>query len=294
MNKPAYFLSSLARLTSPNALRCANCGSRRSEAVARKYGIFTLRRCTDCRLLFRAPVDPPGHGEEFYQEEYAEGVTTDMPSPEALEELKRSRFAGTNADYTARIELLRSLGLSEGARIFEFGCSWGYGAWQMAQAGFEVEAYELSRPRRTYAERNLEVRAHDRFPIEAENAFDAVFSAHVLEHVPSPETVLNEAFAMVKPGGLVITIVPNGGAEARQANPGAWMLAWGAVHPNMIDSEFLKRVFGDRPNALLSTDGARKLGEDEEALLQPFLAEDRSVVGNLSGSELIAIARRPG
>ena len=60
-------------------------------------------------------------------------------------QLLSTRFAGEEKNYAGYIAVLHALGVAEGARMLDFGCSWGYGSWQLAQAGFAVEAFEISR-----------------------------------------------------------------------------------------------------------------------------------------------------
>jgi hypothetical protein len=293
VHNKAYLLASLARAATPGSATCPNCGSRESTIVARKYVVFALRRCRECQLQFRAPTDAPTHNDKFYQDEYSEGMTTEVPDAATLEELKRTKFRGTDRHYERRIDLVRGLGISDGARIFDFGCSWGYGSWQFAQAGFQVESFELSRPRRAFAIDHLGVRAHDQFPLqsEANGRFDVFFSSHVLEHVPSPSTVLEAAFKMVRPGGFVITIVPNGSEAARATAPDAWRTAWGSVHPNFLDERYFRHAFGSRPYVMTSSDGQTGPSERDRGAMAALTDASATEVGDLSLFELIAIAK---
>ncbi len=50
----------------------------------------------------------------------------------------------------------------------------------------------------------------------AQESFDAVFCINVLEHVPAPGRLMEEAARVLRPGGLFFAITPNGGV--------AWLL----------------------------------------------------------------------
>src|SRR2546422_477816 len=74
--------------------------------------------------------------EAFYQADSEQGFTTDMPSEQELAALKASQFANHEKNYTDYIAVLGALGIGIGAKVFDFGCSWGYGSYQLAQAGW--------------------------------------------------------------------------------------------------------------------------------------------------------------
>ncbi len=141
-------------------------------------------RCEACGLLYRRPQEPEGFAERFYQEEYQSALTTALPEPDALETMLASAFRGTEKDLGDKIETFRALGLPAGARILDYGSSWGYGVWQLNVAGYQAEGFEVSRPRAGYGRRSLGVTIHTDTSQLAKNAYDAVFTNHVLEHVP--------------------------------------------------------------------------------------------------------------
>jgi 2-polyprenyl-3-methyl-5-hydroxy-6-metoxy-1,4-benzoquinol methylase len=167
-----------------------------------------------------------------------------------LESLLQSRFIGSEKDYSTYITVLKALGVAYGQRVLDFGCSWGYGSWQLAAAGFQVTAYEISRPRCKYAREKLGVDAHEKLETLRESNFDVFFSAHVLEHVPSIRDVVEFALTKLRPGGLFIAFTPNGSEAFRQRQPKAWQKLWGMVHPNFPDSLFYRALF---PNSLLAS-----------------------------------------
>lgn len=294
MGKIAYLVRSVAATANRERHRCPNCGSQDSRLVERKYVVTMLRRCDACLLMFRAPTDAPDHGDVFYNEDYTQGFTTDLPSPEALQALIDSRFAGSEKDYSRYIRLLHDAGVQPGARVFDFGCSWGYGSHQFAQAGFDTLSYELSRERGRYGAEKLGVRLVDDFDAwantaEAEGSHDVFFSSHVLEHVPSPGSVLRLARRVVKPGGLIVTLTPNGSLAAK-VHP-RWSNQWGDVHPNFLDDVYWNHALQDCPRILGSSPVT--LDAAAKATLDGSEPETRSV-NDLSGSELCCIARTPG
>lgn len=243
MSKFEYFLFCASKLLSPSRSACPSCGSSDTAGVQRKYLVSQLRRCHGCGLLFRAPTATAEENAAFYQEKYSQGFTTECPDGQELARLKACRFAGTEKDYSTYLGVLAALGVSPSARILDFGCSWGYGSWQLRERGYRVTSFEISKPRCRYAREKLGLDAHDSLEAIEGRDFDVFFSAHVLEHVPSVSAALEFARSRVKPGGLFVAFTPNGSDPFRRRDPHAWRQLWSMVHPNFLDDVFYRKTF---------------------------------------------------
>jgi 2-polyprenyl-3-methyl-5-hydroxy-6-metoxy-1,4-benzoquinol methylase len=242
ITKACYFSEALGAWISGKGNACPSCGSISHNIIDRKWLVTTLRRCPKCKLLHRAPCTPKEKQREFYQKTYEQGFTTDMPLDDELARLVEREFRNTPRDYTGYINLLWSLGVQRGAHILEFGCSWGYGAWQLMKAGFEIAAYEISQPRCQYARDKLGIRAHENLASIKEK-YDVVFSAHVLEHVDSVESSISAQLERLRPEGLLVAITPNGSSVYRKTRPNDFHHLWGSVHPQLLDEQFLFHRF---------------------------------------------------
>lgn len=252
----SYLGKCLGSYLSPERFICVNCGSSDNTVVSRKYLITSLRRCGNCGLQFRAPTDDPVSNLDYYETKYSFGFTTDMPSDEELAKLIESDFAGEK-NWSYYNGILKELGLQQGARLFDFGCSWGYGSYQMSQAGYAVTAFEIAPTRRSYAEQKLNVSVISNMEAAIQNpelagAFDCFFSSHVIEHVPFPSRVFEYADALLKPDGIFVSFTPNGSEAAKLASPD-WNRWWGEVHPNAIDDTFLDSAFRKVPRIVGSS-----------------------------------------
>jgi 2-polyprenyl-3-methyl-5-hydroxy-6-metoxy-1,4-benzoquinol methylase len=238
MSKLKYLQRSLVAQFRRSRFYCPSCGSNSSRIIERKLIITQLRRCTECKLMFRTPTDDPTANASFYENEYAQGFTTEVPSDSELATLTESNFAGTEKDYSYYISVLYQLGFQPGARVFDYGCSWGYGSYQLAKVGFDVTSFEIAPSRRRYAEQKLgvsTVSSMDEVADRLAGKFDCFFSAHVLEHVPSPVQTFTYAMRLLKMRGLFVSFTPNGSQEHRAASP-QWSKLWGEVHPNFVNS----------------------------------------------------------
>ena len=236
-----YFLWALKRaLGNGVADVCPACGGSHLRIVRRKYGVTALRECGGCRLRFRTPKDDPGSAEAFYVDEvYKQGFTTDLPSDLELEGILAGHFVGTELDFAHRIKAISVAGLEQGSRILDFGSSWGYGSWQLTQAGYQVYSYEIGRARANYAREKLKCTTVSDLQ-NLEGSVDCFFSSHVIEHLPNPNLLFDAAEKTLRPGGLLACFCPNGAVERERKHPDEYHSNWGKVHPIMLTPDFMK------------------------------------------------------
>lgn len=221
---------------------CPNCGSRTSLRRDRK-GFHELLQCSDCALLYRWPYETQKEMTRFYQRDYQQaGLTTDLPDQASLSELMATGFRGSEKDFARVVELLEALSVPTGARILDFGANWGYGVWQLQQAGFSTIGFELSEPRASYS-KNLGVEVFtDWSEIESRAPFDVVFSSHVLEHTSDPAEALQRQLEVVSREGWLIAFFPNGSEAFQKADRTAFHRLWGRVHPVMLNEFFIRNI----------------------------------------------------
>jgi 2-polyprenyl-3-methyl-5-hydroxy-6-metoxy-1,4-benzoquinol methylase len=230
--------------------------------------------------MFRFPKDSSQTNHAFYQREYQQGFTTDCPDDETLERLKQQRFLGSPKDYTTYLNVLSAAGGQPGQVVFDFGASWGYGSWQLAQAGYRVYSYEISQPRARYATEKLGCTMVDA-PDEVPEKVDFFFSAHVIEHLPNPGILWDIAQRTIKDTGTIMLFMPNG--EPRRSIPAKqYHQLWGQVHPLLLTA-----------NALMMM--AQRYGFTGCAYSSPYdLGQIESrLPGTLDGNELLLLAWRP-
>ena len=284
ISKINYFLTSAGKLLAGRGLTCPSCGSAESTVVCRKYFVTAIRRCFVCQILFKSPTATAEENQSFYQSEYSEGFITDMPSRDQLEKLKASGFKGSDKDYHKYLEVLAAIGHKVGDSLFDYGCSWGYGSWQFAQADYTVSAYEISVPRCEYAKTNLGINSHSRLE-NVRGPFDIFFSAHVLEHVPSISKSIDFVKKVVRPGGWFVAFTPNGSNAFKERCPMAWKNSWGLVHPNLLDDKFYSNAFKSDTYLLASSP------YDLESIKRWASSPQDSISLDLSGNELLIIAK---
>lgn len=256
-----YLLTCIRKQIMNKGFFCPSCGSKKSVIVSRKYFVTTLNRCENCKLLFRLPVTTSEENSSFYQEEYSQGFTTDCPTESLLKNLVKNKFLGGEKDYSEYIKVIKAAGGDRGNRLFDFGCSWGYGSWQFMQKGFDVESFEISKSRANYARNKLGVKVHSSLS-GVTGLFDIFFSSHVIEHVPSVKDAIDFGMSILKPGGLFVAFTPNGSFDFYEKDSNAWNKLWGQVHPNFLDDEYYMETF--RGKQLLISSNPYQIKKIEE------------------------------
>jgi 2-polyprenyl-3-methyl-5-hydroxy-6-metoxy-1,4-benzoquinol methylase len=284
--KLKYLFTCIRKHISSEGFSCPSCGCVESKVVARKYLVTELRRCECCQLLFRTPTTTSEENTSFYQEEYTQGFTTDCPSEDLLSKYLECGFSGGEKDYSNYIDVVIAAGGKKGDRLFDFGCSWGYGSWQFVQKGFEVESFEISVPRANYAKSKLGIEVHDSLS-HVKGPFDIFFSSHVLEHVPSVKDAIELGMDLLRPKGLFVAFTPNGSEEYRNTNRESWNKLWGLVHPNFLDIKFYEKTFAGKSPMVTSSPYVP--GEIEEWNTEGSF--DRSKA-NLNGAELLVLVKK--
>lgn len=280
-----YLLSSLLGQVDPRRLSCPQCGSRDSRFISRKRIVTRLVECRSCKLRFRVPQDPPSHYFDFYQTSYSSSMATECPTRPELDKMISSSFQNTEKNFTPRIEVLKALGLGQNAAVLDYGASWGYGVWQFRKQGFAASGLEISRPRAGYARDELGVDVSDDPESLPANAFDCMFSSHVLEHVPAPRTAFELADRVLKPDGLFVAFTPNGSEESRAAYPEDYDHSWGRLHPLYINAEFLRSHFTGVPWLLTSTNYGKQY---DLRIIQEWDRKSQ-LLHDVSGRELLMV-----
>ena len=282
LSRAHYLLWSAGKRLISRDWACPSCGSTEHSSVDRKYAVTTLERCHRCQLLFRLP-----RGNElrpYIEGRYCGGIATDLPDRSTLQHLKYLSFKATEKDATGTLELLSALGCEPGStRIIDYGCSWGYTTWQLQNAGYRAIGFEPDRTRCDYAVTRVGVMA---FHSESRllGGFDVFYSSHVLEHIANTSRTIALARQLVRPGGWIIFLTPNGCEARRRADSMAWSQSWGAVHPNLLDDGFYKATANGR--SLLLASDPYDLDAIRQWACQPKV---QTTIGNLAGGELLAI-----
>ncbi len=291
LQRPSALMEMIQRGRDPQSRHCPSCGGPPAPGTLdRRFGVMTLRRCNTCHLLFRTPTDTPAKSSSFYQEDYTEETVTELPDAALLDELFRTGFS-SKGDISPYIQLVERFHGGTPVKIMDYGCSWGYNTWRFDKAGFSASGVEVSRPRCRFGREQLGVDAHDS-AADLPADFNAFFSSHVFEHVPSPAASFRDAARLLgRDGGIFIIITPNGCQEFRDKRPGRWHELWGRKHPNFLDDKFWHQLLGSLPHAILSRSEDTSVKAPISELTRESLLSGKGY--DLSGEELIVVGSIP-
>lgn len=263
LSRIEFLLQSLVR----RQRTCPHCERRECKIVARKYWVIRIRRCAGCGLAFTDPIYRSLFTGAFYEDAYDTGdLTTQLPTSQELAQLKATKFAGTNKDFSTQ---LAGLGvIAPGPRWAELGSSWGYFLYQAGLQKVDATGVELCVRRRTFGNDSLGVRIvanMDRLP---DASFDLVYSSHVLEHFTDLRRIFADIHRVLRPGGMLVIEVPN--VDLQQFGNQV-LIMMGAVHPIGFDGRFFTnalpgygfedvRIYNDY--AQLGQDGVSECSND--------------------------------
>ena len=194
----------------PRHSHCPACGTGRLAPLFRKYG-FDHARCGTCGFVCVDPFPPDHVLSELYSGAY-------YTRTRQLFELPLLRQGGKMTPFSAPAEVLRQIvgqatGDAASGRWLDVGGGLGAfaGLVKQERPDWTVALNELN-PESAAIARDLfdiEVLDGDPAALRAEGRlFDVVSSVAVLEHIPEPASFLESYAALVRPGGWLITVVP--------------------------------------------------------------------------------------
>lgn len=162
-------------------------------------GPHKMYRCRTCATAFVAPLPDAESLEKFYSRYHmSPGEGGSYGEMEARME----------ADFPAKIELLRKLPLHGTPRLLDVGCGRGYFVAAAAEAGFNVMGIDISDTAVRYATEALGVRAicGDITTVagQFEGAFDVASFWATIEHVRNPLETLRAIRRVLRPNGWLL------------------------------------------------------------------------------------------
>lgn len=118
-------------------------------------------------------------------------------------------------EYPAKLcsYLFHAFGMKSGMKMLEPGCGRGEFLGHFQKLGLDCYGLDRSDETKTLlASSGIPLKIcdveTDRLPY-ADNAFDVIYNKSFLEHLREPDVFLNEARRILRPGGLLLCLVPD-------------------------------------------------------------------------------------
>lgn len=271
---------------------CDLCGRLGGEPFLEKDGGY-YTRCADCGFVYSNPreKDPEGYNDEN------NAALKDKYVAKQYSKRHQRRYG----KLLKRFERYRRQG-----RILEIGSNVGGFLYRAAQTGWETSGVEpvdavaaYGREKHGLDVRSCVLEAAD-YPADE---FDVVFSNAVLEHLPSPAAVMEEAYRVLRPGGVFYADTVNIASYTFDHLGASWKLIDPRAHLSLFTPDTLRRFCETkgfdvlritthgirlRPNKEGALKGLARWGEELKKL--PYSLAARFT---LKGASIAVLAQKP-
>jgi len=199
-----------------NITSCNLCGSKKNKIFLNAVkdnvynipGIFQMKQCLNCGLVFLSPRPLESEIANLYPEEYGPyhiGKSTKkyVKLKQVLKKLGLLQIARALID--GRSAFIPKL--PPGAKILEIGCSNGFFLESLKEHGWNLHGVEINDDAARYAreKRKINVKTDTLESAQfASNYFDCVFAFMLIEHLSDPTHTLREIHRILKPGGYFV------------------------------------------------------------------------------------------
>ncbi len=194
---------------------------------------FHIARCAECKTLF--VENPPRDTSFVYDAGYFFG----------------SAHGGGYGSYDAEKETMRRtfeqcLDMiaehKQGGSLFDVGAATGYFLAIARERGYQVSGIDISPAATEEAKKKgIDVATGTFETIHyPENAFNVVTMFDVLEHVPSPRSLLAHAQSILKTGGIVMGSTPDSGSINARLMGKRWHMLFPPEHLVLMNDRSLR------------------------------------------------------
>lgn len=158
-------------------------------------------------------------------------------------ESKRDFYLGL---FRNHLRILK--GHSEPGRLLDLGCGKGDFLSLAREAGWEVYGVEISDSCRREAERRAGVQVYSspHGLSDKREFFDVITMWEVIEHLPRPDTVLNEVLPLLRTGGLLAMTTPNTRNMTTLRSPARWTEYKPPEHLLYFDFDTIHRYLSEK------------------------------------------------
>jgi SAM-dependent methyltransferase len=160
------------------------------------------------------------------------------------------KIRGKKEDFYSYWSKLLRKELPQKARVLEVGCGLGFFGESIVK-NFEYHAIDISEEAIRFAKEELgleNIAVGDAYKLEFPNEhFDALVSFDVVEHLDTPQVFTDEAFRVLKSGGIILISTPNPlsyGNRIKKDKPGLIPTMFlDQTHVSLLDPDDWQTIF---------------------------------------------------
>ncbi len=205
---------------------CPACGSVQARHAFAVDG-HRFTRCRSCRSLYLC--EPPPHEETRDRFGGARYFVNPEYGPPGRGDFRGYRDYLADRDHIERKfgEVLDhiQLHLPERGRLLDVGCGPGFLLSTARDRGWQVRGVELNEWAVRFARDELDLDVHVGALEDAGlggGELDAVTMMDLIEHVPEPGAIVQEAARVLRPGGVLALLTPDAGAPVSRVLGRRW------------------------------------------------------------------------
>lgn len=268
-------------------MNCAICESSLDGVSALgKFGDQPERyyRCPKCLSLVLAPLPTGKRINAFFEE---------LEGAQSLIASERNR-----KDYFDKRLSLVADGLcgALSPRLLEIGCGSGVLLKMASERGWSVEACELSPALAQYTHDKVpEAIIHQRDFLECDTiqpqSFDAIVALDIIEHVLSPQRMLEIAKSLLVPGGLLLLQTPNALSLRARIGKERWNMLIPEYHFHLFTVRSLLGLLRDTGFTPVSVTTVSGSGEEQGIRRWTAAAKEKLLSVFRLGNALLVLAR---
>ena len=221
-----------------------NEGAGDSRVLFFKEG-FAYRKCNGCSVVYVSPIIKKEVLVEMYRDsDYANSWMQILLNP-VEQKFNKPKFERGIKDIE---EILQRKG-----KILDVGCAVGQFLNICVESGWEAIGIELNSEERAHCKSfGLEVVGEPlRENLFSYESFDAVAMWEVLEHTPFPRQILQCTHKLLKPGGVLLIVVPNVDSLAAQILQEKCNMFFGMSHITMFNDKILTTLLEEERYEIL-------------------------------------------
>lgn len=186
---------------------CPNCEEPEHVPELRKDSL-DLVKCTSCDTIYVNPIFNEKYYEDTYKSEEYQQVVSELGHSShnyRVQRFGKERVERISQFFSGREEI----------SLLDVGCSTGFVVQAAQELGWKALGIDLN-PSAVNFGKSLGLQLENKRIQDIEGiTFDAIGMFDVLEHVPYPKEILDHAYRLLKPGGIVYIYVPNYNSASR-------------------------------------------------------------------------------